>query len=92
MARLSQGMGKANLVGLFQKAEAQGVLNVIGHAQDGAGEIGMGTRFGFSCGIGNPDQMRCHKAPGRAALALRAREAGQGLVRWVEISAPVPQC
>jgi hypothetical protein len=34
----------------------------------------------------------CHSArPGRAALALRASAAGQGLVRWVEISAPAPQ-
>ena len=30
-------------------------------------------------------------APGRAALALRARVAGQGLVRWVEIPAPTPR-
>jgi len=30
-------------------------------------------------------------AHGRAALALRARAAGQGLVRWVEILAPAPR-
>jgi len=45
MACLPQAMGKAKLVGLFQKAQAKHVLNVIGHAQDGVGELGMGARF-----------------------------------------------
>ena len=40
-------MGKAKLVGHFQKAQTQGVLNVMGHAQDGAGEIGMGASIWF---------------------------------------------
>jgi len=28
-----------------EKVEAKHVLNVIGHAQDGVGELGMGARF-----------------------------------------------